>query len=188
MKLLVIQGHPDSESFTHVNAMNYIESAKAAGHEVTVIDLSDTDFNPNLAFGYRQHMADESVSNRFQKLIKESDHLAFFFPVWWGAEPALLKGFLDRTLTPGFAYHYQSPTKIDQLLKGKTADLFITSRGPAWFTKSLFGSVVYRWKRLVLGFTGIKVKKVLVMGNMNTKKSSERKRKDFINRCADTVK
>lgn len=180
MNLLIIQGHPDRESFTHANAMNAMREAEKAGHQVKMIDLAVDDFDPILRFGYRQHMDDESAPHHFQELIQEADHLAFFFPVWWGAEPAVLKGFLDRTLTPGFAYHYESPTKIQHLLKGKTASLFITSRGPAWFTKSPYGAVVSRWKRLVLGFSGIKVKKTLVMGDMNTKKNTEKKRQAFM--------
>lgn len=187
MKLLIIQGHPDSQSFNHANAVNYYEKAHAAGHEVKMIDLAEEDFNPNLEYGFRQHMEDESKPNHYQELIKEADQLVFFFPTWWGAEPAMLKGFLDRTLTPHFAYHYQSATKIDKLLTGKTAKLFITSRGPAVFTKSIYGSVVYRWKHLVLGFCGIKVTKTLVLGNMNTQKSTEAQRKEFIERCAANI-
>ncbi|MBS9335989.1 NAD(P)H-dependent oxidoreductase [Fructobacillus papyrifericola] len=187
MKLLVIQGHPDAQSFTHANAENYIEAAKAAGHEVQVIDLAKEDFDPILAYGYRQHMEDESQPKHYQELIKEADELAIFYPVWWAAEPAILKGFFDRTFTPGFAYHYESPTKIQHLLKGKTAKLFVTSRGPAWYTKSIFGSAVYRMKSLVLGFAGIKVKKTLVLGNMNTKKDVLENRQAFIEDCAKEV-
>ncbi|MGQ2226218.1 NAD(P)H-dependent oxidoreductase [Fructobacillus fructosus] len=53
MKLLIIQGHPDSQSFNHANAVNYYEKAQAAGHEVKMIDLAEEDFNPNLEYGFR---------------------------------------------------------------------------------------------------------------------------------------
>lgn len=188
MNLLIIQGHPDKESFNHANAINYYQKAQEAGYQVKMIDLAEENFDPNLEFGLRQHMTDEIKPNHYQELIKEADQLVFLFPTWWGAEPAKLKGFLDRTLTPRFAYHYESATKIEKLLKGKTAKLFITSRGPAFFTKSLFGTVVYRWKHQILGFCGIKVTQTLVLGDMNTKKSTEDKRHAFIQRCADTLK
>ncbi|MCK8617034.1 NAD(P)H-dependent oxidoreductase [Fructobacillus sp. M158] len=187
MNLLIIQGHPDVESFTHANAENYRKQALTAGHQVTMIDLAKDDFDPVLAYGYRQHMADETMPKRYQQMIQEADQLALFYPVWWAAEPAILKGFFDRTFTPGFAYHYESPTKIQHLLKGKTAKLFVTSRGPAWYTKSVFGTAIYRMKTQVLGFSGIKVKKVLVLGNMATKKDTLAKRQAFIETCAKEV-
>ncbi|MBS9338166.1 NAD(P)H-dependent oxidoreductase [Fructobacillus sp. M2-14] len=187
MKILVIQGHPDSKSFTHANAMNYVEAAKSAGHEVSLIDLASEDFDPVLAYGYRQHMADETLPNRYQKMIQEADELAVFYPVWWAGEPAILKGFFDRTFMPGFAFKYESPTKIKKLLKGKTAKLFITSHGPAWFTKSCFGTSIYRMKHLVLGFVGIKVKKVLVMGDMNNQKDTLARREAFMKKCEEQV-
>lgn len=187
MKILVIQGHPDTESFTHANALNYVEAAKKAGHDVAMIDLASEDFDPVLAYGYRKHMDDESKPNKYQQMIQEADELAIFYPIWWAAEPAILKGFFDRVFTPGFAYKYVSVTKINQLLKGKTAKLFITSRAPAGFTKSFFGSNIYRMKNLVLGFVGIKVKKVLVHGDMITKKDMLEKRQAFMDRCAKEV-
>ncbi|MBS9337505.1 NAD(P)H-dependent oxidoreductase [Fructobacillus parabroussonetiae] len=187
MNLLIIQGHPDAESFTHANAENYRKQALAAGLQVTMIDLAKDDFDPILAYGYRQRMADETMPKRYQKMIQEADQLAIFYPIWWAAEPAILKGFFDLTFTPGFAYHYQSATKIDQLLKGKFAKLFVTSRAPAWYTKSAFSAAIYRMKTLVLGFSGIKVKKVLILGNMTTKKDTLAKRQAFIKACAKEV-
>lgn len=33
------------------------------------------------------------------------DTLVFVYPTWWGGLPAMLKGWLDRVLLPGVAYH-----------------------------------------------------------------------------------
>jgi hypothetical protein len=43
---------------------------------------------------------------KIQKQITESNHLIFIYPVWWGSMPAILKGFFDRVLTPGFAFRF----------------------------------------------------------------------------------
>lgn len=187
MKILVIQGHPDSESFTHDNAMNYLKHAQALGHETELIDLSDTDFEPVLRFGYRQHMDDESFPKKAQALIKEADHIAFFFPIWWSSEPSILKGFIDRVLTPHFGYIYHPNGKTEKLLTGKTAAVFTTSHGPGLFYK-MIGNTLFRWKYLVLGFCGIKAKHCFDLGNMEDKKDTLERRQEYMKKCADTLK
>ncbi|XIF20250.1 MAG: Hypothetical protein AJITA_00984 [Acetilactobacillus jinshanensis] len=103
MKTLIIQGSP------HKN--------------VTLVDLSKDKFEPVLRYGYRKHMKNESYPNKMQKLVKWANHLIFFFPIWWRAEPSILKGWIERVLTPGFAYHLKGffPTK---LLKGERLKCF----------------------------------------------------------------
>ena len=97
-------GSPDAGSYSHELATTYADEARSAGHDVRMIDLATEDFDPVLRYGYRQHMEDESGPKRYQEDIAWADHLVFSFPIWWSAEPAILKGFLDRTLTPGFGY------------------------------------------------------------------------------------
>ncbi|MEJ6400940.1 NAD(P)H-dependent oxidoreductase [Nicoliella lavandulae] len=185
MKILVIQGHPDSQSLTHTNAMHYYEAAKQMGFDVDMIDLSHADFDPVLRYGYHQHMSDESFPKHCQDLIQAADHLAFFFPIWWSAEPSVLKGWLDRVLTPKFAYYYDEKGNSHKLLQNKTADVFTSSNGPAFFYRSL-GNVIFRWKYLVLGFCGIKLKHGLVLGRMVKNPSHERCAK-YIEKCTKTL-
>lgn len=188
MKILVIQGHPDFESFTHANAENYMQHAKALGHEVKLIDLSVNDFDPVLRYGYRQHMQDETKPNEWQVLIKWADHLSFFFPVWWSAEPSVLKGFIDRTFTPKFAYTYDKTTgKKIKLLTSKTADIFISSDAPSFLYAKMYGGVVSRWKNFILSFVGIKLKNGLSMGNMQKKSNTLEARKAYMKKCALTI-
>ena len=164
MKILVIQGSPDAESYSHQLASAYADEARVAGHDVRMIDLATEDFDPVLRYGYRQHMEDENAPMRYQEDIAWADHLVFSFPIWWSAEPAILKGFLDRTLTPGFAYRYVG-AKSQGLLKGKTAGLIVTSRAPS-FIYRLFGGPISRWKQMILGFVGIRLTKTLMLGRI----------------------
>ena len=94
MKILVIQGSPDEGSYSHELATAYADEARSAGHDVRMIDLATEDFDPVLRYGYRQHMEDESDPKRYQEDIAWADHLVFSFPIWWSAEPAILKGFV----------------------------------------------------------------------------------------------
>src|SRR5204863_1045186 len=41
---------------------------------------------------------------REQQRLQESDLVILQFPLWWGAPPAILKGWFDRVLAYGFAY------------------------------------------------------------------------------------
>ncbi|WP_252898367.1 NAD(P)H-dependent oxidoreductase [Apilactobacillus ozensis] len=153
-----------------------------------MVDLSQSDFNPVLQYGYRQHMSDETYPKRVQQLIQQADHLVFFFPVWWSAEPAILKGLIDRVFTPGFAYKYDKDSgKQIKLLKGKTADIFMSSHAPSLFYK-LGLNLVFRWKKLVLGYCGIKVKNVLILGSMDKAKDTAQRRQTFIQKCINTIK
>lgn len=69
-----------------------------------------------------------------QEKIVKADHLVIFAPGWWATFPAILKGFIDRTLTPGFAFQYESGKPMPKkLLKGKTARLVLTMDGPVWY-------------------------------------------------------
>ncbi|GAT90428.1 NAD(P)H-dependent oxidoreductase [Apilactobacillus kunkeei] len=187
MKILVIQGHPDAKSFSHGNAMNYVEHAKSLGHEVALVDLSDADFDPVLRYGYRQHMEDESFPKLVQQLVKNADHIAFFFPIWWSAEPSILKGLFDRVFTPKFAYIYHPDGKREKLLTGKTASVFTTSHGPAFFYK-MFGNVLFRWKYLLLAYCGIKATHCFDLGNMEDKVDTPERRQKYIEKCANTLK
>ena len=48
--------------------------------------------------------------------------MVIFTPIWWGALPAKLKGLIDRTFLPGFAFQYEEGKLMPkQLLKGRTA-------------------------------------------------------------------
>ncbi|UQS84717.1 NAD(P)H-dependent oxidoreductase [Apilactobacillus apisilvae] len=187
MKILVIQGHPDKNSFTHANAINYYNYAKKLGNEVNFIDLSENKFDPFLRYGYRKHMENESYITNVQNLIKISDHIAFFFPIWWASEPSILKGLIDRTFTPRFAYTYnKSKGTHKKLLSGKTADIFTSSHGPSFFYK-LYGKVFSKWKHLILGYCGIKVNNCYDLGKMENTKDTLDRRKNYIKKCSKTL-
>ena len=52
---------------------------------------------------YREGRAETAVRAEHGKLAR-SELLVLQFPLWWYGPPAILKGWLDRVLTDGFAY------------------------------------------------------------------------------------
>ena len=43
---------------------------------------------------------------KYRNLITWADQIIFIYPIWWSGMPAMLKGFIDRVFTAGFAYSY----------------------------------------------------------------------------------
>jgi len=138
-KILVINGHPDPESFCQAIATTYYSAVQQASGEVEILNLRELKFNPNLQFGYRQRTELEPDLINAQNSIKNADHLVFVYPTWWGTYPALMKGFIDRVFLPGFAFKYHKDTVYwTKLLKGKTGHLIVTMDAPEWFYEEVF--------------------------------------------------
>ncbi|MEA5006607.1 MAG: NAD(P)H-dependent oxidoreductase [Rikenellaceae bacterium] len=158
MKVVVINGHPDNNSFCHALAEKYKLGADRAGNVCHLIHLSNLNFNPNLKYGYNMQMELEPDLAELQKLITDANHLVFIYPTWWGTYPALFKGFVDRLFVPGYAFKYQkcSPLPIP-LMKGKTARIITTMDTPVWFYCIIYKSPgVNSLKKSVLQFCGFK--------------------------------
>ena len=158
MKVLVILGHPDPESYNAALAEVYAEEGAAAGAEVRTIALRTLDFNPNLRFGYRKRTDLEPDLVQAQAALRWADHLVWVYPVWWGSVPALLKGFLDRVLLPGFAFRkHERGYGWDQLFKGKTARIICTMDQPPLYYRLRYGRPSTRAMREVtLRFIGVR--------------------------------
>jgi NAD(P)H dehydrogenase (quinone) len=118
MKVLIVLDHPytiasagnepHQRSFSAAVALAAIRGARAAGHEVDLIDLAADGFQPAMTrddlVAWRQGQVIDPLVLDYQRRLLAADHLAFVFPVWWEAMPAATKGFLDRVLTKGVVY------------------------------------------------------------------------------------
>lgn len=49
--VLIINGHPDKESFNYALSEAYIKGANKTDSIVTQINIAELEFNPNLQFG-----------------------------------------------------------------------------------------------------------------------------------------
>jgi NAD(P)H dehydrogenase (quinone) len=176
--ILLINGHPDEESFNFALFNAYKKGAISSGANVKEIIVRDLSFNLNLQYGYRRRTTLEPDLIDAQNLIKWADHLVWFYPVWWGSLPALLKGFIDRVFLPGFAFQKrENSVWWDKLLINKSAHIFSTLDQPAWYYW-----LVYRqpsnnaMKKLTLSFCGVKPIKVTNIGPVRLSKDAYRKK------------
>jgi len=165
-KILLINGHPNKESYCQALSNAYGDAAQNAGHDVKRLHLHELDFELNFKYGYSKRQDSSADILEAQKLIAWAEHLVIVHPVWWGSVPALLKGFIDTAFLPGFAFKYkENSVWWDKLLSGKTARIIYTSDTPVWVYKYVYGQPsVRQLKARTLQFCGIQQVKVLGIG------------------------
>jgi NAD(P)H dehydrogenase (quinone) len=182
-KILIINGHPNAESFSFGIAEAYKRGALNSGALIKEITIRDLHFNPNLQFGYQKRTELEPDLLDAWEKIKWADHLVWVHPVWWGGLPAITKGFIDRLFLPGFAFRYR-PNSVwwDKLLKGKTAHIITTLDQPSWYYWLAFGRPsVNQLKKSILEFCGVKPVKITYVGPIRNSKE------DFRKKCLDKI-
>ncbi len=176
--ILIINGHPDKESFNFALSEAYKKSAKQSGAEVKEINIRELDFNPNLQFGYRKRTELEPDLLEAQEKLKWADHLVWVYPVWWGSLPAITKGFIDRVFLPGFAFQKrENSVWWDKYFTGKTARLICTMDQPSWYYKLVYKSPSHNaMKKLTMNFIGVKSVKITSIGPLRLSKKEFRER------------
>jgi NAD(P)H dehydrogenase (quinone) len=155
MKVLLVFAHPEPRSLNGALRDVAIRELEAQGHEVRVSDLyadgwksevARSDF-PALAPEARLKVAPasaeafaagaltEDVRAEQEKLLW-ADMLILQFPLWWYSMPAILKGWVDRVYSYGFAYgvgehsdKYWGDRFGEGTLAGKRAMLIVTTGG-----------------------------------------------------------
>jgi putative NADPH-quinone reductase len=165
-KILIINGHPNAESFNNGLFEAYKKGARTTGTEIREIVIKDLQFNPNLQFGYQKRTELEPDLLDAWEKIKWADHLVWVHPVWWGGLPAIMKGFIDRLFLPGFVFqNRENSVWWDKLLTGKTGHIITTMDQPGWYYWLVFGQPsINQLKKSTLEFCGIKPVKVTRIG------------------------
>ncbi|MGI5479097.1 NAD(P)H-dependent oxidoreductase [Streptomyces lavendofoliae] len=146
-KILIVSAHPEPASLTAALTTFAAGRLRAAGHEVRVSDLyamkwkatvDADDFPADAVDGRLNVMA---VSERAtlagrlspdvaaeQEKVLWSDAVILQFPLWWFSVPAILKGWVDRVFTAGFAYGPAVPPPYGEgPLAGRRALLSVTA-------------------------------------------------------------
>lgn len=182
-KILIINGHPNPDSFCFALAKAYRDAATTAGAEIKEIIIRDLQFNVNLQYGYQKRTdLEPDLLDAWEK-IKWAEHLVWVHPVWWGGFPAIMKGFIDRLFLPGFAFQYkENSVWWDKLLKGKSARIITTLDQPGWYYRLAFGRPsVNQLKKSTLQFCGINPVKLSYFGPIRN--STEAMRSKWIKKA-----
>jgi putative NADPH-quinone reductase len=157
--IVIIQGHPDPKvrHYGHALADAYAGAAREAGHEVTTIDVSRVEF-PLLRSkeDFDSGVVPAAIQTA-QAVVQQAQHLVIFYPLWLGAMPALLKGFLEQLFRPQFiSGGSDSSMSRKRRLLGQTARIVVTMGMPAWIYRWYFGAHSLKsLERNILAFCGI---------------------------------
>jgi len=126
MKVLLVHAHQEAKSFCSALQATAVEALRAAGHEIVVSDLYRDGFKPEADrrdfpqvadaeyFKYQNEERQAWEQARFdgfaadiareQRRLQWCQVLILNFPLYWFSVPAILKGWIDRVLSVGFAY------------------------------------------------------------------------------------
>ncbi|MDP2156214.1 MAG: NAD(P)H-dependent oxidoreductase [Nitrospirota bacterium] len=161
MKYLILYAHPNPKSFNHAILETVQTELQKAGREVSLRDLYAQNFNPVLSAndlaGIVQGKLQPEVKAE-QEHISSADVIVVIYPLWWSGMPAILKGYIDRVFTDGFAYHI-SETGIDSLLKSKKVLLITTTGAPQemYEASGMFKSMAQTTGEGIFQFTGMEL-------------------------------
>jgi NAD(P)H dehydrogenase (quinone) len=180
MHVLIVQAHMEPQSFTVALVEAAVAAVMAAGHTAEVSDLYASGFNPVAGrndfssvadagrFHYQTEQGKAATEGAFaaeiaseQAKVERADLIIFAFPLWWGGPPAILKGWIDRVLSYGFAY--VDGARFDTgLFKGKRGMLCVSTGGtPERFSEAgVYGpieKVLWPMQQLTLAYMGLEV-------------------------------
>lgn len=132
MKQLIIYSHPNPGSFNHAILETARETLTAKGDEVVVRDLYALNFDPVLrGSDFEKLMSGETPGDikTEQDHIRWADTIILIYPIWWVGMPAMVKGYIDRVFTQGFAFSVGA-NGVEKLLTGKKGVIFNTQGQP----------------------------------------------------------
>ena len=123
MHSLIVVAHPDPASLTHAVAARIGRAITGADarNTVTVADLAAEGFDPRFNTAdiglFKQGAAVPSDVAAEHARLDAADTLVLVYPLYWWSFPALLKGWIDRVFTQGWAYADGADGKVEKKLQ-----------------------------------------------------------------------
>jgi NAD(P)H dehydrogenase (quinone) len=135
----VIAAHPRAKSFTMAVANAYCEAVRAKGQDAKLRDLYRMNFAPTLGGDELPRPGGftpgpDVIEER--KLLKTVDVFAFVYPFWLNAQPAMMKGYIERVFGFGFAYGSAPDGNVPLLAPRKMISFTSTGAPTDWVISS----------------------------------------------------
>lgn len=149
MHVLIVHCHPEPRSFNAALKDVALETLQGLGHTVEVSDLYAEEFDPAEGPAYYAERADPDYFSalteqrhsseartlppdvrREIERLERAQLVVFHYPLWWHAQPAMLKGWLDRVFVYGGLY--TGKVRYDRgHFRGRRAICSVTTGAPA---------------------------------------------------------
>ena len=115
MFVVLVVSHPSADSYCHALATRAVVGLRAAGHEVTILDLHAAGFRVAMTAEERHAYHGDSpildpLVATHAALVQRAEALVFVYPTWWSGLPAMLKGWLERVMVPGVGFRFDART------------------------------------------------------------------------------
>lgn len=186
MKVLVVHANPDPESFGSALRDAVVRGLKSADHNVTVIDLEAEDYQPVLTRAdYDRYDRDGDPSGqghpdptvaRHIDAVRAAEVLIFTFPTFWSGLPAVLKGWIDRTMLPGVSFSVRANGTIRGELGNVRRVVGVTTYGSPRGYRWLVGDGGRRTIRTIRWSCGLRCRmKWLSLDSLDGRPDSERR-------------
>ncbi len=120
---LIITAHPYVQSFNFALRSEVLSTLRSSGWHCTMSDLYQQGFNPllgtddfiqfdpEIGFNLAKQQVQATKTKSYhpeitaeQDKLQQADLVILQFPLWWGSYPAILKGWIERIISRGFAY------------------------------------------------------------------------------------
>lgn len=143
MRALIVHAHPVSDSFNHAVVRAATAGLEGAGHQVTTLDLYALDYRAHMSESEWQDYESESpivdpMVAAHVDLVRGSDALIFVYPTWWSAMPAIMRGWIERTMLMGVAFELDHRRRTRPKLHHLRHLAGISTYGsPWWYVKAV---------------------------------------------------
>lgn len=143
MRVLVIYCHPDPESFIAAARDRVLTGLAAAAHDVRCTDLYGDGFQPDMTAPERRTHTEPGVAGELQRYADDlhwAEALVLVYPTWWSAQPAVLKGWIDRVWVAGVAWELPPGKNVLRpLLTDVRRIVVVTTHGSSKLVNALQG-------------------------------------------------
>lgn len=140
---VIVYAHPYEKSFNHAILETMKEAITSRSEKYDIIDLYAEGFDPvyhpeELALFREGKYLDPKIE-RYQRMLKQASRVIFIFPIWWSDMPAIMKGFFDKAMLPGYAYSITDGKWIPGLDNVSQTIIITTSDAPTEAFSAYFG-------------------------------------------------
>lgn len=190
MNHLVVFAHPNPKSFGKGIVDAVVKASEEKGANVTVRDLYKIGFDPVLKasdfVAFQSGKVPEDIAIE-QEYVKQADVITFVYPVWWVSFPAILKGYVDKVFSNGFAFEAVDGVPRG-LLKGKKGLAFGTTGTPSeiYAENGMHNSIKQTINEGIFNFTGFEEIKHTFFGAVPY--VTEETRKEYLEEVKKIVK